>query len=70
MSTDAAPGPTWTEELSPSQEVQREMRRADQKRPPARLPLVIHVLALGTFLMGTTEFVVAGLLPAIAGDSM
>ncbi|NUP19616.1 MAG: MFS transporter [Streptomyces sp.] len=26
------------------------------------------MLALGTFLMGTTEFVVAGLLPEIAGD--
>jgi DHA1 family inner membrane transport protein len=35
---------------------------------PARLPLVVYVLALGTFLMGTTEFVVAGLLPEIAGD--
>ncbi|MFI8949693.1 MFS transporter [Streptomyces sp. NPDC053750] len=35
---------------------------------PARLPLVVHVLALGTFLMGTTEFVVAGLLPEIAED--
>jgi predicted MFS family arabinose efflux permease len=34
------------------------------------LPFVIYVLALGTFLMGTTEFVVAGLLPAIAGDCM
>ncbi|MET8173907.1 MFS transporter [Streptomyces clavifer] len=33
-----------------------------------RLPLVVHVLAMGTFLMGTTEFVVAGLLPEIAGD--
>ncbi|WP_328755527.1 MFS transporter [Streptomyces sp. NBC_00269] len=37
-------------------------------QPPARLPLVVHVLALGTFLMGTTEFVVAGLLPEIAGE--
>ncbi|MFG2409552.1 hypothetical protein ACGFR8_35515 [Streptomyces brevispora] len=36
--------------------------------PPARLPLVVYILALGTFLMGTTEFVVAGLLPEIAGD--
>ncbi|GAA4881602.1 MFS transporter [Saccharopolyspora cebuensis] len=35
---------------------------------PTRLPLVVHVLALGTFLMLTTEFVVAGLLPEIAGD--
>jgi DHA1 family inner membrane transport protein len=28
----------------------------------------VYVLAVGTFLMLTTEFVVAGLLPAIAGD--
>ncbi|MGI5466203.1 MFS transporter [Streptomyces sp. CA-132043] len=39
-----------------------------QQAAPARLPLVVHVLALGTFLMGTTEFVVAGLLPEIAPD--
>ncbi|MGW0903333.1 MFS transporter [Streptomyces sp. NPDC002853] len=43
--------------------------RADNPQPSsARLPLVVYVLALGTFLMGTTEFVVAGLLPEIAGD--
>ena len=34
----------------------------------SRLPLVVYVLALGTFLMLTTEFVVAGILPEIAGD--
>ena len=33
-----------------------------------RLPLVAYVLAVGTFLMLTTEFVVAGILPGIAGD--
>ncbi|MEU6914291.1 MFS transporter [Streptomyces olindensis] len=43
-------------------------RAHDGERPPTRLPLVVHVLALGTFLMGTTEFVVAGLLPEIARD--
>ena len=36
--------------------------------PAPRLPLVVYVLAVGTFLMLTTEFVVAGLLPEIAGD--
>ncbi|MFD4877985.1 MFS transporter [Streptomyces sp. NPDC058420] len=46
-----------------------ETGRADNPQSPsARLPLVVYVLALGTFLMGTTEFVVAGLLPEIAGD--
>lgn len=33
-----------------------------------RLPLVVYILALGTFLMLTTEFVVAGILPEVAGD--
>ncbi|WP_329540059.1 MFS transporter [Streptomyces sp. NBC_01358] len=41
---------------------------AEQAAGPSRLPLVVHILAIGTFLMGTTEFVVAGLLPEIAGD--
>jgi predicted MFS family arabinose efflux permease len=34
----------------------------------ARLPLVTYVLAAGTFLMGTSEFIVAGLLPEVAHD--
>lgn len=34
----------------------------------AKLPFVVLVLATGTFLMGTTEFVIAGLLPEIADD--
>lgn len=33
-----------------------------------RLPMVVYVLAAGVFLMGTTEFIVAGLLPEIAAD--
>ncbi|MFF4845204.1 MFS transporter [Streptomyces collinus] len=33
-----------------------------------KMPLVVWVLAAGTFLMGTTEFVVAGILPDIALD--
>ncbi|MFE9453453.1 MFS transporter [Streptomyces sp. NPDC006739] len=45
-----------------------DLSAGDHKRPPARLPLVVYVLALATFLMGTTEFVVAGLLPEIATD--
>ncbi|WP_369170923.1 hypothetical protein AB5J49_25175 [Streptomyces sp. R28] len=40
----------------------------DHEQPPTRLPLVVYVMALGTFLMGTTEFMVAGLLSEIAGD--
>ncbi|BDH59101.1 MFS transporter [Tsukamurella sp. PLM1] len=39
-----------------------------QKRTSDRLPLLVFVLAAGTFLMGTTEFVVAGILPEIASD--
>ncbi|MEU2337260.1 MFS transporter [Streptomyces sp. NPDC013172] len=33
-----------------------------------KLPVIVWVLAAGTFLMGTTEFVIAGLLPGIADD--
>jgi predicted MFS family arabinose efflux permease len=36
--------------------------------PTGRLPLVTWILAAGVFLMGTTEFVVAGILPEIAED--
>lgn len=32
------------------------------------LPLVTYILAAGVFLMGTSEFVVAGILPEIASD--
>ncbi|WP_241518551.1 MFS transporter [Streptomyces sp. CB03238] len=35
---------------------------------PGRLPFVLRVLATGTFLMGTTEFVIAGILPEMASD--
>ncbi|MBT2534537.1 MFS transporter [Arthrobacter sp. ISL-48] len=38
-----------------------------RRRGPS-LPLAVYVLAAGTFLMGTTEFVVAGLLPEVAAD--
>jgi predicted MFS family arabinose efflux permease len=40
----------------------------DGARRRPRLPLAVYVLALGTFLMLTSEFVVAGILPLIAGD--
>ncbi|BBC29762.1 hypothetical protein SGFS_010560 [Streptomyces graminofaciens] len=36
--------------------------------PSAKLPFVVWALAAGTFLMGTTEFVIAGLLPEMAHD--
>jgi DHA1 family inner membrane transport protein len=37
------------------------------KKSP-KLPFVVWLLTLGTFLMGTTEFVVAGILPEMAAD--
>src|SRR3954453_7095535 len=41
---------------------------APTARERVRMPLVVYVLALGTFLMLTTEFVVAGILPEVATD--
>ncbi|MGP4009633.1 MFS transporter [Streptomyces sp. 4N124] len=42
------------------------MSSAAQKS--AKLPFVVWLLTLGTFLMGTTEFIVAGILPEMASD--
>ncbi|MFZ3572319.1 MFS transporter [Streptomyces sp. BH097] len=38
------------------------------REKPAKLPFVVPLLALGTFLMSTTEFIIAGVLPEMAGD--
>lgn len=43
--------------------------RSDAHRSGAtRLPALVYVLAAGIFLMGTTEFMLAGLLPDVAAD--
>jgi DHA1 family inner membrane transport protein len=52
----------------PAGTVARPALSAGRGGAGGRLPLVVYVLAVGTFLMLTTEFVVAGLLPQIAGD--
>ncbi|WIM92607.1 MFS transporter [Actinoplanes oblitus] len=45
------------------------VRAPGSVRPTSpRLPVLTYVLAAGTFLMGTTEFVVAGLLSEMADD--
>lgn len=36
--------------------------------PPSRLPRVVYLLALGVFCLGTSEFMLAGLLPQISAD--
>ncbi|MEU4176435.1 MFS transporter [Streptomyces sp. NPDC026589] len=33
-----------------------------------KLPFVVYLLGVGAFLMGTTEFIVAGILPELAAD--
>lgn len=49
----------------PSTDTDTGAERAERSE---RLPLAVYVLALGTFLMGTTEFIVAGLLPELAAS--
>ncbi|MHA3020945.1 MFS transporter [Mycobacterium sp. BMJ-28] len=39
-----------------------------QTTQPTRLPRLVYVVAAGVFLMGTTEFMLAGLLPDVAAD--
>src|SRR5690606_13031712 len=38
------------------------------RMPPARMPIAILALAAGCFGIGTTEFVIMGLLPDVARD--
>ncbi|MEV0547459.1 MFS transporter [Nocardia salmonicida] len=42
--------------------------RIDRPATGTRLPVLVYVLAAGIFLMGTTEFMIAGLLPDVAAD--
>ncbi|MEZ2392191.1 hypothetical protein AB6813_22165 [bacterium RCC_150] len=45
-----------------------EVQSGKNRPRSTRLPLVIYVMAIGTFLMLTTEFVAAGILPQLAAD--
>jgi predicted MFS family arabinose efflux permease len=45
-----------------------EATLVSRKARSSRLPFAVYALALGTFLMLTTEFAVAGILPDIAAD--
>ncbi|MFE9115723.1 MFS transporter [Streptomyces collinus] len=38
------------------------------REKPARLPFVVPLLALGTFVMVTSEFIIAALLPEVSAD--
>ncbi|MFJ8863811.1 MFS transporter [Streptomyces sp. NPDC102451] len=38
------------------------------KRKSGSLPFAVHLLGIGAFLMGTTEFIIAGILPELAAD--
>lgn len=42
--------------------------RIGRSAASTRLPVLVYVLAAGIFLMGTTEFMIAGLLPEVAAD--
>ncbi|WP_063130909.1 MFS transporter [Nocardia fusca] len=42
--------------------------RIGRSAASTRLPVLVYVLGAGIFLMGTTEFMVAGLLPEVAAD--
>ncbi len=43
------------------------MHKASENKKDG-LPLALYALALGTFALGTTELVIVGLLPEVAGD--
>jgi predicted MFS family arabinose efflux permease len=44
----------------------RTLPRGATSTPTTRPPGLVYVIAAGIFLMGTTEFMIAGLLPEAA----
>lgn len=46
----------------------RTLLRGATSTPTTRPPGLVYVIAAGIFLMGTTEFMIAGLLPEAAAD--
>jgi len=44
------------------------MKMPSVARAPARMPLAVYILGLSVFALGTSEFMLSGLLPAIADD--
>ncbi|MEU5323988.1 hypothetical protein AB0G67_45795 [Streptomyces sp. NPDC021056] len=41
---------------------------SSHREKPTRLPFVVPLLALGTFVMVTSEFIIAALLPEVSAD--
>src|SRR5215213_9102609 len=48
-----------------TEQTEMTMQPAEQR---ASLPTLVYVIAAGIFLMGTTEFLLAGTLPEVAAD--
>ncbi len=46
----------------------RTLPRGATSTPTTRPPGLVYVIAAGIFLMGATEFMIAGLLPEAAAD--
>src|SRR5262245_5055429 len=38
------------------------------QKPATRMPLAVYILGLSVFALGTSEFMLSGLLPAVADD--
>lgn len=38
------------------------------RKPESPLPLAVYVLGMTAFALGTSEFMLAGLLPAVSSD--
>ena len=55
-------------EIAPLDAEAAQMAVPDKAAPGANPALVLSVLAVGGFAIGTTEFVMMGLLPYIARD--
>ncbi len=66
MPTDEQPDPSASSPLAAAPPA--DAVPAASAARAGRMPVAVHILGLSVFALGTSEFMLSGLLPAIAGD--
>src|ERR1700685_4869128 len=65
---NTTPHPPLSKPAAPPDEQQPDEQQPDEQQPGARAWLAVASVALGAFIIVTTEFIPVGLLPRIAGS--
>lgn len=60
--------PYMSPQPSPDSPDSPDLRSNARTRNPTRMPLAVYILGLSVFALGTSEFMLSGILPAVADD--